>query len=807
MFSQDMNEVTAQLFWAVTRSRKVAELHEKIRKLQADLNCAQDVARKKAIKAEKDRLKKRLPGFTPHALMGKSRCKESVAHVSGMIMVDADDVENPQSVIDALMPRIEELGIVYMGISISGNGVRVFFLCPQGMTIEKAQMWFCEKTGLERDGQCIDIARFSYAVPEANIKYINEKVLFEGEAIEPWCDDAKVMEEREGKQVARSGKKKNGAEAEKSDAEVAVAANPNRMALVAELMNIPFDETQAVDGVECKVLYDQYFLKLYGKLPGPGDRHNKMGKAVMQLASLFGSDPRRIMACTPRYGIESRELAELIVDKLNWTDSCMSYAGAASKVESMIGRIISENRNTWDSSPYPAIETAEQCWDLLPRQPKWVKEWLSIVPKCVRYAAMVAATPGEMTLADRVTCRYQQFRPTDLAAAAVVMGLSGGFKGAAMAPAVQMMKILKEETDGELAKENEFYARRELAKGKKDKAAVMEDRTFNIRYLPTDTTKNRHIECLRCKRTTYTESAELSALIDSMKRTAYDRKSFLLMCFDRSPVGSQVKAGLGGVNDTQPCKWNYMCGANMTSLYKAYPETSLTTGDIFRLTLVCVPNTFGRQSELYVGEYTEEQEELIHRVGELLMKCEGETFTPKLSKAIHAWNREKESELMTKKDLDRLMLLGRIPLIAYRIGQVIHLSWGIQSILDEEKKSGTKRDVRAIDVSKFKEHKETAETAVMIAENLFDTMCRFFYKRLKARNQYEAELVMSDSNNCENDLCRELPEGQFTYDSLSQTVWKGTTETTIRQRINRLMRDGKVRKVDTKQRKAVFEKI
>ncbi len=799
MWSTKMKAVTAQTFWAVTRSPEVAELHEKISKLQADYDSTDDEAEKKAIKAEKDKMKKRLPGFIPHALMGKKRSLDGVLHVSGMIMIDVDGVDAPQAIIDSLMPRIEELGIVYIGISISGNGVRIFFLCPHGMTIEMAQMWFCEKTGLERDSQCIDIARFSYAVPEGNIKYINEKVLFEGEVIEPWCDDAKVMSERgtDRAQVTDGGVGE--AEHEGEDA-------PDSAYLVAELMNIPFDETQTVLGVACKVIWDQYFMKMYGKLPGRGDRHNKMGKAVIQLASLFGSDAKRIMACTPRYGMEQRELARLVVDKLNWTATNTDYAGSAVKVKNIIDEIVAENRNTWDCSPYPTIEAAEQLWDMMPRHPTYVNVWLHIVPKCLKFAALIAGTPGLMALADRVTCRYQQFRPTDLASAAIVLGLSGGHKGAAMAPAEQMMKPLKEETDVELAEERKYYARKDAAKDKKGQAAIVEDRTFNIRYLPNDTTKNRHIECLRCGRTTYTQSAELSALMDSMKRSAYDRRSFLLMCFDRSLVGSQVKAGLGGVNDSQPCRWNYMCGANMTTLLKAYPATSLTTGDIFRLTLVSVPNTFGHQSDLFVGEYTKEEAELIHHVGELLMKCEGETVTPKLSKAVHAWHKEKESELKANKDLDRLMLLGRIPLIAYRIGQVMHLNWGIQRILDEEKKQGAKLDVTTIDVSTFRERKETIEATIIVADNLYDTMCRFFYKRLKARNQYEAELVAS-SCNYGDDLCGELPEGQFTYELLKQTVWRDATESTIRQRINRLISSGKVRRVGMKQKKALFEKI
>lgn len=801
MKSSKVNDVTAQSFWAVTCSPKVAEIHREVLRLTEEIRASEEGDAKDSLEKQKRAVKAKLPGFIPHAQMSGGRSRKNVLHVSGMVMIDIDHCADMEDKIEMLKSRIKELGIVYIGISISGDGIRVFFLCPEGMTIGQAQVWFCEQTGVEHDAQCTDIARFSYAVPKENIIYIDEETLFGGDIIQPWCDDANVMDQKSAIVCAPSEKsvfdtKKEG-----------VADSVARSARVQELLGIQYDETQTVNGVKCQVLFDQYFMKVWGKLPGPGDRHNKIGKAVMQMAPVFGSDPKRMMASIPRYGMSEKELADLIVDKLNWTDNNVNYAGPATKVEGIIQNIFKENRDIWDTSPYPSIEEAERSWDYLPRQPKWVNVWLSIVPKCVKFAAFLAATPGEMALADRVQCKLGNFRPTDLAASTVVMGFSGGFKGAAMAPAEELMKVLKKDTDAELVKENEYLARKEMAKNKKGKDAIVPNEVFNIRYLPNDTTKNRHIECLKCGHTTYTESAELSALVDSMKRASYDRKSFLLLCFDRSPVGSQTKAGTGGVNDTLPCKWNYMCGANLTSLYKAYPETTLTTGEVFRLTIACVPNTFGRQSEMYVGEYSQDQKELIQHVGELLMKCEGKTLTPKLSKAIQEWHKRKEQELKEEKDFDRLMLLGRIPLISYRIGQVIHLSWGIQSILNEEKKSGENLDLAAIDVSKFSEHKETVDTTLIVAENLFDTVCRFFYKRLRARNQYEMELVSLAGNEKGNDFLCELPDGPFTYEMLSDTVWKGVPECNIRQRIKRLVKERKVQKVGVKNRKAIFEKI
>lgn len=469
-----------------------------------------------------------------------------------------------------------------------------------------------------------------------------------------------------------------------------------------------------------------------------------------------------------------------------------------------------EERDLWKDSPYPSIAESKALWDMMPRQPRWMQTLLSIVPDSIKFPAFIALTPGEMALADRVTCKYEMFRPTDLASACVVMGLSGGFKGAALAPSIELMNVLEEDTRQELRLEAEYLARKEAEasqkKKKKDDDVVEYEPVFNVRFLPNDTTKNRHIECLRCGRTTYTCSAEISALYEAMKRPAYDRKSFFLLCFDRSLVGSQTKRGTGGVNDSQPCRWNYLCGANLTSLLKAYPESSLTTGDIFRLTLVCVPNTFGFQSEFYVGEYSQEQKQLIRHVGELMMKCEGQTVTPRLSHAIHAWHVSKEAELFAQKDFEGLMLLGRIPLITYRICQTIHIAWGIDALLKEEQKRGKEMEFWGIDASRFQEHRETVESALIIADYLLDTMRTFFGKRLKIRNQKELDYTSPSSLGQCQDFCDDLPDGVFDYDQLKATNWPHETIANIRIRISRLVKSGKVRKVRKEGRKCFFEK-
>ena len=93
-------------------------------------------------------MKSQLPVLTPHAIFKNGERKNSEAIPSGLSMYDIDHIENPRGYYQSMVgDRIKELGIVMAYVTPSGEGLRLIFEMPQGMTLGEAQKWMSEQLG------------------------------------------------------------------------------------------------------------------------------------------------------------------------------------------------------------------------------------------------------------------------------------------------------------------------------------------------------------------------------------------------------------------------------------------------------------------------------------------------------------------------------------------------------------------------------------------------------------------------------------------------------------------------------------
>ena len=140
----------------------------------------------KAIAAEPDHdkrgaLKKQLPIITFQAFFEGAR-KNAEAQPSGCFIFDGDGMEKPLEFYEEKVSgRLEELGILYAGLTPSQHGLRlVARMRPEFASIAEAQKWLSGQIGWECDAACKDLARASYVVPAGYIYYL-DKGLFEEE--------------------------------------------------------------------------------------------------------------------------------------------------------------------------------------------------------------------------------------------------------------------------------------------------------------------------------------------------------------------------------------------------------------------------------------------------------------------------------------------------------------------------------------------------------------------------------------------------------------------------------------------------
>ena len=173
-----VRECTPALFNQVVdgeqTARVCAEIEDALEKVKRGEMSREDF---ETFKAEQ---KKRLAIFTPHAMFPKGRRVNEDAVPSGLSMYDVDHIPDPRGYFQSMIgDRAGELGIVLAHVTPSTEGLRLFFVMPEGMTLEEAQGWMSRQLGdADYDGCVKDLARCSFVVPRGYILYLDEEELF-----------------------------------------------------------------------------------------------------------------------------------------------------------------------------------------------------------------------------------------------------------------------------------------------------------------------------------------------------------------------------------------------------------------------------------------------------------------------------------------------------------------------------------------------------------------------------------------------------------------------------------------------------
>ena len=113
--------------------------------------------------------------------------KQKYVHLSGLVAIDIDHVEDPQAVFERWQKEVDfkALKIYLIYVTPRGKGLRVVFRCElsRGNLIDN-QMWMCEKLGVEPDASCKDASRGYFLTSTENFLYDDLKQMYADEADE-----------------------------------------------------------------------------------------------------------------------------------------------------------------------------------------------------------------------------------------------------------------------------------------------------------------------------------------------------------------------------------------------------------------------------------------------------------------------------------------------------------------------------------------------------------------------------------------------------------------------------------------------
>ena len=608
-------------------ARVCAEIKDALEKVKRGEMCREDF---ETFKAEQ---KKRLAIFTPHATFPQGRRVNEDAVPSGLSMYDIDHIPNPRGYFQTMVnDRVGELGIVLAHITPSTEGLRLFFVMPEGMNLEEAQRWMSEQLGDEHYDGCVkDLARCSFVVPREYILYLDEEELFTDELRRP---------------------------------KVEVVAKGEEEVQKEEVLPV-----STFKGIPYKDIIAEWWRRNGGE-PSEGERNVKLHKLAVNLRAICDNRKDLLLSIMPKCGLSETELKSII------DSACKENPKGISKMmKSIIDDL--ETRRDFDEET-EADEEADNTNTLpisLKRNlPIGLKESLIGVPSNMQMPVLCSVMPIAATYADQVNVRYCDGMEQRLGLMSIILGDQASGKSVCK-NVVDIWKRQLDEDDAIARKREEEWKERKKSRKANEKAP--EDPKVLIRVLPVTVSCSTLLKRFKnsCDHTLYSFGEELDTLRKTNGAGSWSSKyDIYRLSFDRGEWGQdhnsdQAESGVVKV------AYNWTMLGTYGAMRKCFKSDNIENGLSSRILVAEMPDSSFAKMPKY-GKRSLEDEAKIQEAVNVLRRSNGLIDTPRLRKAIGDWVEEKRVE--AAKDIDRVKdtYRKRAAVIGFRCGVIFHLLSG-----------------------------------------------------------------------------------------------------------------------------------
>ena len=587
--------------------------------------------------------KKQLAIFTPHAMFPNGRRVNGDAVPSGLSMYDVDHIPDPRGYYQAMIgDRVGELGIVLAHVTPSTEGLRLFFVVPDGMNLEEAQRWMSEQLDdADYDGCVKDLARCSFAVPRDYILYLDEEELFAPR------DGKRKMEKRESSapQASEEPERKNETGASLS------------------FKGIPYED-----------IIREWFYRTGGE-PQTGERNVKLHKLAVNLRAICDNKREVLMAVMPRFGLSETELKSIV------DSACKEEPKGVSKLLQQIlreaapssspeGDTIDEELQDY-SSPLGGLKGG------LRALPIGLKESLVGVPVSMHMPVLCSVLPIAAAYADQVEVEYCDGMRQRLGLMSIIRGEQASGKSVCK-KAVDVWKRQFDEEDALARKREEEW--KERKKGRKSNEKAPEDPHVLIRTVPVTVSCSTLLKRLKnsCGHTLYSFGEELDTLRKTNGAGSWSSKyDIYRLGFDNGEWGQdynsdQAESGMVKV------AYNWTMLGTDGAMRKCFKADNIENGLSSRVLVAEMPDSSYAKMPKF-GKRPPGDEARIQEAVTKLRTYSGFVDTPRLRKAIDRWVEEKRVE--AAKDIDRVKdtYRKRAAVIGFRCGVVFRLLEGKES--------------------------------------------------------------------------------------------------------------------------------
>ena len=696
---EPMTMMTAEWFDGTTKCARTSEL----------INAYRDT--KKASK------KSHLPVCCFQASFGLSINKKGVegtwrestaAHLTGLVVIDLDHVENPLEIIDRILGRedFSQLGIMLIYITPSGNGIKIVFMArPEWGNLMDNQYEMAQLLGVldSIDSGCKDAARASFVPKSDDVKFLDESLFTysnsaydeqyghlytqkpakSGPTQQKWKDYEKQL---------RAKKKAEKAEKESK----AVDAILDRFYGKSEPVTAPSEEQKALPAIESHsasvestepiyhgVPYAKIATALVNELgePQTGDRHKTMMQMGNMLSVICDNDPK--LLCTIMKGlpfvqqlIEERGLEE-VERAMNYITQNSTYIYPSKELKQAMktaGVKEPEKGSNDDLANVPLAEWADEIEALMPYYP-CLREICQGVPRQVWPAAVFVGAAFFGTLMTRCYYHYwfKKNEKTRLNYSIYVIGAPGSGKSFAVRLDKLILAPIKQQSK-EASEAINKYKQEAQERGTSSKAQeqdALKKPTQINRYMPPRTSNGVFIESMvNAKENVNGEEMNLhmvtfdSELTNSTKMQKgggwIDKTAMELKAFHNEEDG-QNYANEKSYNGIFQVYWNYVYTGTPDSLKEKVNARTFGSGLATRLATIPMPKPSFKLQDLGSAEDLDKADMIISEWANKLNTRYGELPLQKLSECTKEWYEHRaEIAEFNNEDYADLMLIQRV---------------------------------------------------------------------------------------------------------------------------------------------------
>ena len=651
---REVRVCTPELFWKAVRSPLVSDVCVQIADGLEKVRHGEMV--KEEYETLKAGLKKRLPIFTPHATFRNGRRLNADAVPSGLSMYDIDHIADPRGY---WVEKSEELRmkdvlrfVVLAHVTPSTEGLRLFFIIPQGMDLVSAQKWMSEQLGDANYDQSVkDLARSSFVVPEEYVLYIDEDKLF---AEKLTTEDTEY----------HGGNK----------------LEENKNPLCSSVPSVVKTDTPTFKGIPYADIIARWFA-LAGGEPVQGERNDKLHRLASHLRYITDNNEEILLQIMPRYGLSEEEMKGLIHSACSakWygMPKMMHEALALTKSNTETQR--HGDFSLYNSDNEKLCASVSLCSfppEMPQKLPKLIALLVSRTPDIYKPAVAHAVFPSLATHLHKVRFRYIDNVEHEATLMNVLMAGTGAGKDCISEPINRIMADIRRRDEENLRREREWKNEVNSKGSNKDKRQRPEG--LVIQEIDADMTNPAFV--LRTAEAEghflYTKLNEIDQF-DALRGSGRGNQQFQIMClaFDPGNRYGQTRVGTQSITEKVTIRFNWNAATTILK-GKKYFSRVLTDGPISRINFCTIPEReIGAEMPVY-GTYDAAFDEELRPYIENLNRATGLVECPQAYKLAQKMREENAEFARLSQSRVYENLSFRANVIAYLKACVLYVANG-----------------------------------------------------------------------------------------------------------------------------------